>query len=66
MLDLLKHSFEKARELYADHWLGFSEAELHEMLGQAGFTAVETSIVHRETRSPGFQTVLALAEKPSA
>jgi ubiquinone/menaquinone biosynthesis C-methylase UbiE/DNA-binding transcriptional ArsR family regulator len=66
VLDLLKHSFEKARELYADHWLGFSEAELHEMLGQAGFIAVETSIVHRETRSPGFQTVLALAEKPAA
>ncbi len=63
ILDLLKHPFEKARELYADVWLGFSEAELHEMLSQAGFTAVETSIVHKETRSPGFQTVLALAEK---
>lgn len=66
ILDLLKHPFEKARELYADVWLGFSEAELHEMLAQAGFTAVETSIVHKETRSPGFQTVLALAEKAEA
>lgn len=63
VLDLLKHQFEKARELYADVWLGFSEAELHEMLEAAGFSATETSIVHKETSSPGFQTVLALAEK---
>jgi hypothetical protein len=63
VLDLLKHQFEKARELYADVWLGFSESELHEMMGQAGFTKVETSIVHRESQSPHFQTVLAMAEK---
>jgi ArsR family transcriptional regulator len=63
VLDLLKHQFEKARELYADVWLGFSESELHEMMGQAGFTKVETSIVHRESQSPHFQTVLAMAER---
>lgn len=63
VLDLLKHQFEKARELYADLWLGFSEAELHEMLDQAGFEQVETNIVHRESRSPHFQTVLATATK---
>ena len=62
ILDLLKHQFEKARELYADVWLGFSEAELHEMLSDVGFHKVETSIVHRETRSPHFQTVLAIAD----
>ncbi|MBV6501647.1 MAG: Ubiquinone/menaquinone biosynthesis C-methyltransferase UbiE [Prosthecobacter sp.] len=64
ILDLLRHQFEKARELYADVWLGFTEAELHEMLSDAGFHGIETSIVHRETRSPHFQTVLALAERP--
>ena len=63
VLDLLKHQFEKARELYADVWLGFSESELHEMMGQAGFTKVETSIVHHESQSPHFQTVLAMAER---
>ncbi|MCA1963900.1 MAG: transcriptional regulator, partial [Prosthecobacter sp.] len=63
VLDLLKHSFEKARELYADVWLGFSEADLHEMLSAAGFEEVETSIVHREARSPHFQTVLAMARR---
>lgn len=64
ILDLLKHQFEKARELYADVWLGFSEAELHEMLGKAGLISMETSVVHRESQSPHFQTVLALASKP--
>jgi ubiquinone/menaquinone biosynthesis C-methylase UbiE/DNA-binding transcriptional ArsR family regulator len=64
VVDLLKHQFEKARELYADVWLGFSEAELHEMLSDVGFQKVETSIVHRESRSPHFQTVLAIADCP--
>lgn len=63
VLDLLQHQFEKARDLYADVWLGFTEAGLHEMLTAAGFHHIETSIVHRETRSPHFQTVLAMAEK---
>ncbi len=63
VLDLLKHQFEKARDLYADVWLGFSESDLHEMLGKAGFKDIETSIVHRESNSPHFQTLLALAEK---
>jgi len=62
VLDLLKHQFEKARDLYADLWLGFSEAELRGMLSDAGFQNIETSIVHRETRSPHFQTVLAMAD----
>ena len=63
ILDLMKHQFEKARELYADVWLGFSESELHEMLEQAGFSNIETNIVHRESQSPHFQTVLAMAER---
>jgi ubiquinone/menaquinone biosynthesis C-methylase UbiE len=60
VLDLLKHSFDKARQLYADVWLGFSEAELNELLDTAGFAEIETSVVHRETKSPHFQTVLAM------
>lgn len=66
VLDLLKHQFEKARDLYADVWLGFSESDLHDMLGRAGFTKIETSVVHREAKSPHFQTLLALAEKGTA
>lgn len=63
VLDLLKHSFEKARVLYADVWLGFSEVELHEMLESAGFQNIEIRIVDREAKSPHFQTVLAVARK---
>jgi SAM-dependent methyltransferase len=63
ILDLLKHTFEKARELYADVWLGFSEVELHEMLETAGFQDIEIRVVDRETKSPHFQTLLAVGVK---
>jgi len=49
--------------LYADVWLGFSEVELLEMTEAAGFKNVETKIVHREPKSPHFQTVLTIGEK---
>jgi len=64
LLDLAKHRFEEARELYADEWLGFSEAELESMLEKAGFTDVQTSVVHKEPETPQFQTLLAVAHKP--
>lgn len=63
ILDLLSHHFEQARDLYADVWLGFTEAELGDMLQQAGFKTIETNVVHRESKSPHFQTVLAIAWK---
>jgi ArsR family transcriptional regulator len=63
LLDLAKHRFEEARELYADEWLGFSEAELEAMLEKAGFTDVQTSVVHKEPETPQFQTLLAVANK---
>src|ERR1041384_5014712 len=43
ILDLLSHRFEKARELYADHWLGFSEVHLHEFLEKRGFRDIEVT-----------------------
>src|ERR1700741_1176353 len=45
ILDLLIHRFEKARELYADHWLGFSEVKLHELLEKSVFHDIEVSVV---------------------
>jgi ArsR family transcriptional regulator len=63
ILDLAKHRFEEARELYADEWLGFSESELESMLEEAGFTEVQTSVVHKEPETPQFQTLLAIANK---
>jgi ubiquinone/menaquinone biosynthesis C-methylase UbiE/DNA-binding transcriptional ArsR family regulator len=59
ILDLLSHRFERARELYADHWLGFSEVQLHQYLEEAGFKNLEVTVVSREKQSPHFQTVFA-------
>ncbi|MBE7543210.1 MAG: metalloregulator ArsR/SmtB family transcription factor [Bryobacteraceae bacterium] len=66
VLDLLKHHFEEARELYADLWLGFSEAELTGLMEGAGFLCCETAIVHREEQAPHLQTLLATGDKPPA
>jgi hypothetical protein len=44
-------------------WLGFSEVELESLLGEAGFRGVHTSVVHKETEAPFFQTVLAMGNK---
>ena len=63
ILDLLSHRFERARELYADHWLGFSEVELHQFLAEAGFKNIEVTVVSREKENPHFQTVFATGLK---
>jgi ArsR family transcriptional regulator len=63
VLDLVKHRFEEAREMYADEWLGFSEEELEAMLRNAGFANIETTVVDKEPEAPQFQTLLAIADK---
>jgi ArsR family transcriptional regulator len=63
ILDLLKHNFDKAHELYGDRWLGFAESDLHHWLEKAGFKKIEISIVAREEQPPHFQTILAVGEK---
>jgi ubiquinone/menaquinone biosynthesis C-methylase UbiE/predicted transcriptional regulator len=63
VLDLVKHRFEEARELYAHVWLGFSEVELESFLHKAGFTNIQTAVVHKESEAPHFQTLLATADK---
>ncbi len=63
VLDLVRHNYEEARELYADLWLGFTEVEALRFLRQAGFKNIETSVVHREEEAPHFETLLAIAEK---
>ena len=66
VLDLVKHRFEEARELYADEWLGFSEAEVEAMLEKSGFRDVQTSVVHKEQETPQFQTLLAVGDKAAS
>jgi ArsR family transcriptional regulator len=66
ILDLNEHTFEKARELYADVWLGFKESVLHQFLKKAGFQNVEVSLTAKETTEPYFETLLASGNKPKA
>ncbi len=66
ILDLRAHRFEKARELYADRWLGFKENELHDWIEEAGFSQSEVRVVAKEVKEPGFETILASGLKPGA
>jgi ArsR family transcriptional regulator len=63
ILDLAKHQFEQAHELYGDRWLGFAESDLHRWLEAAGFKKIEISVVAREEQPPHFETVLAGGQK---
>ncbi|MBN1569341.1 MAG: metalloregulator ArsR/SmtB family transcription factor [Acidobacteria bacterium] len=63
ILDLLKHSFEKAHGSYGDRWLGFVESDLNRWLEDAGFRKIEISVVAREEDPPHFQTILASGER---
>jgi len=63
ILDLVRHNFEEARELYADLWLGFAEVEIDEYLRNAGFRNIELSIVHKEEQAPFLETLLGLGER---
>jgi SAM-dependent methyltransferase len=65
VLDLNEHTFAKARELYADVWLGFKESALHGFLKKAGFVQVEVAMVAREAAEPHFETLLASGAKPA-
>jgi ubiquinone/menaquinone biosynthesis C-methylase UbiE len=63
ILDLNRHHFEEAREMYADLWLGFTELEIEKYLKGAGFRNVETAVVYRESEAPHFETLLGTGEK---
>ena len=66
ILDLNEHGFEKARELYADIWLGFKESTLHQFLQRAGFEHIEVTAVSKEPKEPFFETLLASGVRPPA
>ena len=66
LLDLVKHDFEAARELYADVWPGFSQVELLALLREAGFVKMDVAVVDIAEEAPRFETIMALAEKPGA
>lgn len=66
ILDLRAHRFEKAREIYADRWLGFKENELQDWIEEAGFRQSEVRVVAKELKEPCFETILATGMKPGA
>lgn len=66
ILDLLQHSYEAARDLYHDVWLGFSEVDLAQYLTKNGFEDIDTTIVDKEPDAPYFQTLLATARRPGS
>ena len=65
VLDLLLHTFEEAREMYADLWLGFSESDLAAMMEKSGFVQIETVVADRESEAPKFQTLLGIGVRPA-
>ena len=65
VLDLNQHTFEKARELYADRWLGFSPNRLYHWIKECGFADVRVGPVSKETKEPWFETLLATGLKPA-
>lgn len=64
VLDLLRHHFEEAREMYADQWLGFTEVELVGFLERAGFERISAAVVHKEEQAPYLETLLTVGRKP--
>jgi ArsR family transcriptional regulator len=64
VLDLNQHNFEKARELYADRWLGFSPNRLYQWIRECGFTDIQVDPVSKEEKEPYFETLLATGQKP--
>jgi ubiquinone/menaquinone biosynthesis C-methylase UbiE/DNA-binding transcriptional ArsR family regulator len=63
ILELAEHDFEKARELYADVWLGFKESALDQFLKKARFIKIEVTPVSKEPVEPHFETLLATGVK---
>jgi ArsR family transcriptional regulator len=63
VLDLLRHQFEKARELYGDVWLGFTEAELRRFVKKQGFRNIYAAQIQKELTAPHFESILVVGEK---
>jgi hypothetical protein len=50
--------------MYADVWLGFAPVELSKLLREAGFEGISVEVVAKEKEGPGFQTLLAVGNRP--
>lgn len=59
VLDLLKHPHDKARRLYHDRWLGFTESDLEDWFKKAGLLDVRIQTLEPDPNEPGYVPVLA-------
>jgi ubiquinone/menaquinone biosynthesis C-methylase UbiE len=59
VLDLLKHPHDKARRLYHDRWLGFSESELEDWFKGVGLGEIRIQILEPDPNEPGYTPLLA-------
>lgn len=64
ILDLCEHSFEDARTLYGDLWLGFAEGDLEKWLVLAGFGEIRIQPLDPDPDPPHLRALLASAVKP--
>jgi ArsR family transcriptional regulator len=63
ILDLNAHSFDRARELLGDTWLGFRETELRKWLSEAGLTNLRFQLLETENGPFKVQPALICGEK---
>ena len=63
ILDLNAHSFDRARELLGDTWLGFREAELRKWLQEAGLSNLRFQLLETESGPFKVQPALICGER---
>lgn len=63
LLDLARHDQEWVREQWADHWLGFDEADLLEWMTNAGL--VPKNFKRLAGTTPDLAVIIAIANKPT-
>lgn len=64
ILDLNAHSFDRARKILGDTWLGFREAELRKWMQEAGLTHLRFQLLEAESAPFKVQPALICGEKP--
>lgn len=63
VLDLVSHSQDWVHEKFADFWLGFDPADIHQWLADAGFICIQTRISGPDPAYPAIETLIATARK---
>ncbi len=63
ILDLLAHEEDWLRTKFSDFWLGFSESDLRQWLGEAGFQSIHFEITEALPEYPDLEGILAVAVK---